>query len=324
MAAIMAVAATQAFAPRPTPPLAATRLAVESMHLNTIAATQSGLVAGGELGNLLLSTDRGQTWSAAKLSKDRQALINQVAFASDGRLGMAVGHEGWILRTRDAGRSWEEVAFDDNNGAPLMSVARLASGNWIAVGAFGRALRADAEGSHWTPVTLPKEVEDKHLNRVVGSADGKQWLIVGERGLLLRSRDGGENWSQLPAFYNGSFYNALALPAGGWLVYGMRGNIFRTDSFDGAWTRVDMPATASFLGHAVAPDGRIFLVGQGSLVATSNDGGAHFSLSRAEGRATLTDLVVQPDGHGWLASDAGLQPFPPRDGAQKASPKIAP
>lgn len=324
MAAIMAAAATQAFAPRPTPPLAATRLAVQHMHLNTLAASQAGLVAGGELGHLLLSTDRGQTWSEAKLSSDRQALINQVAFAADGQFGIAVGHEGWILRTQDGGHTWEEMAFDDSNGEPLMSVARLPSGDWLAVGAFGRALRADPQGRHWTRVTLSTDIEDKHLNRIVGSADGRQWLIVGERGLVLRSGDGGQTWAPLPAFYNGSFYNALALPAGGWLVYGMRGNIYRAESLDGAWTRVEMPVTASFMGHAVARDGRVFLVGQGSLFATSTDGGAHFSISRAQGRATLTDLLLQADGRGWLASDAGLQPFPPRDGADKASTRIAP
>ncbi len=309
MAVLMALGAVQAFAPRATPPLAATRLAVDRMQLNTLVTSKAGLVTGGELGMLLYSTDQGKNWTRAKVSNDREALINQISFAPDGLHGIAVGHEGWILRTTDGGLSWKEVAFEEKNGEPLMSVARLPSGAWIAVGAFGKALRSDDDGEHWAPLVLPATVEDKHLNRIVGSADGQRWLIVGERGLVLHSGDAGQSWSVIEPFYNGSLYNALALPNGGWLTYGMRGNIFHSDGDLGPWSRSDMSVQASFYGHAVTPDGKIILVGQGSVMATSTDGGRHFSLNRAKGRTSLTDLLLLPGGQGWLTSDAGLQAF---------------
>jgi hypothetical protein len=47
------------------------------------------------------------------------------------------------------------------------------------------------------------------------------------------------------------------------------------------------------------------------MVATSRDDGASFALARTGGRATLTDLHLQPDGRGWLTSDAGIKPYPP-------------
>lgn len=309
VAVLMGLGAVQAFSPRETPPLAATQLAVGRMHLNALAESRAGLVAAGELGNLLSSPDGGKHWLQAKLSNDRQALINHVSFAPGGLEGMAVGHEGWILQTTDGGLSWKEVAFDEKNGEPLMGIARMPSGRWIAVGAFGRALRSDDQGAHWEPLALPESVEDKHMNRIVGAAGGQHWLIVGERGLVLRSGDGGANWSVVPPFYDGSLYNALALPRGGWLAYGMRGNVFHTEGGDAPWVRSGMPVQASFYGHAVGPDGSIILVGQGSLVATSKDGAKHFTISRVQGRASLTDLLLKPDGTGWLASDAGLQPY---------------
>ena len=89
MSALMAVAAVQAFSPRHTPPLAATRLAVEKIHFNSLVLSQSALIAGGELGKLLYSTDQGQSWHLSALSQDRQALITQVVFASDGLRGLA-------------------------------------------------------------------------------------------------------------------------------------------------------------------------------------------------------------------------------------------
>ena len=92
--------------------------------------------------------DQGKSWQPAALSVQRQALITQVVFATES-VGMAVGHEGWILRTEDGGQSWREQAFDQQNGEPLMSAARLPSGRWIAVGAFGRSLRSDDDGKTW-------------------------------------------------------------------------------------------------------------------------------------------------------------------------------
>ena len=224
VAVLMGLGALQAFSHRETPPLAATQLAVNRMHLNTLNQSKAGMVAGGELGNLLYSTDQGKHWLPAKVSDNRQALINQISFAADGMEGMAVGHEGWILHTTDGGLSWQEVAFDEKNGEPLMGVARLPSGAWIAS---------------------------------------------------------------------------------------------------------EMPVQASFYGHSLRPDGSIVLVGQGSLVATSKDGGAHFSISRVAGRASLTDVLMAPDGTGWLASDAGLQPYslaaaPAPAPAAAVSPEPAP
>jgi photosystem II stability/assembly factor-like uncharacterized protein len=314
MAALMALAAIQAFAPRETPALAVTRLAVEKLHLNTLARSKAGLITAGELGTVLYSTNQGHEWQRAALPVERQALLNQISFGSDGLTGMAVGHEGWILRTTDGGMSWKEVAFDEKNGEPLMSVGQLPSGAWLVVGAFGRALRSFDAGNSWQPLVLPKsgnELDDKHMNRLVGSADGKHWLIVGERGLVLRSDDSGESWALVEPFYKGSFYNAAALADGQWLAYGMRGNAYLSHAGQAPWTRSTVPAPASFFGHAVLPNGRVLLVGQGSLIASSDDGGNSFAISRGKGRATLTDLQVADDGSGWISSDAGLQALTP-------------
>ena len=318
MSALVALASVQAFAPRATAPLAASHLPVQRMHLNTLSQSKAALLAGGELGHVLFSRDEGKTWLPASLSKDRQALINQISFAANGLDGVAVGHEGWILRSNDGGLSWREVAFDEQNGEPLMSVAQLPGGAWVAVGAFGRALISDAKGEQWSRLALPAEVEDKHLNRIVSSADRHTWLIVGERGLVLRSDDGGQGWTVLPPFYKGSFYNAAPLKDGAWLVYGMRGNAFLSADGVGAWERAAIPAAVSFFSHMLAADGRLTLVGQGSLLASSSDGGRSFQLARAAGRATLTD-VLQQGGGGWLASDAGLQPLPAPDGTAAAT-----
>ena len=313
MAAIVAIAASYAFSPRATLPLAASAVPMNRMHLNTLVRSGAGLVAGGELGHIMISHDDGASWQAAKLSADRQALITQIVFDKDGMTGMAVGHEGWILGSRDGGLNWQELAFDDTGGEPLMSVARLPSGAWLAVGAFGRALRSDDGGQHWTRMLLAAAgVEDKHLNRIVGSADGRQWLIVGERGLVLRSTDSGASWTPLAPFYNGSLYGAVALDEKTWVVHGMRGNVFRSSDGATTWSKSDMPAPISTFASARTSDGRLLLVGQGSMVLASNDAGASFQVARKGGLATLMDIALLADGTWLLPSDFGLQRHNPR------------
>ncbi|WP_157991542.1 WD40/YVTN/BNR-like repeat-containing protein [Caldimonas tepidiphila] len=305
VATLMAAAAFHAFSPRPTPPLEATALPIEHMHFNALVRSSVGLVAGGELGALVYSRDQGRSWQRAQVSANRQALITQVRFDESGRLGLAVGHEGWILRSDDGGQTWTELHFDQANGEPLMSIATLPSGRWLAVGAFGRMLGSSDQGRNWQRIEV-EGVQDQHLNRIVGSEDGKRWLVVGERGLMLISEDQGASWRLLPPFYNGSFYNAAALPDGNWLVYGMRGNAFRSSGGGETWHKAELPAPASFFDHAQGSDGQLILVGQGGLIALSSDGGRRFSLQRADSRATLTSIVPDTEDGAWLASDAGL------------------
>lgn len=311
-AALVAFASALAFAPRTPPPLAPTSTGVDRTHFNAITQAGDRLVTAGALGEIFYSDDKGVHWTQAKVGRDRQALIVDMAFAPDRKTGFAVGHEGWILRTRDGGGTWEEMAFSEKNGEPLMSVARLPSGDWITVGAFGRALESKDGGQSWQPMTLPADVEDKHLNHIASSADSQHWLIVGERGLILKSDDAGSTWQTEPPFYNGSFYNAMPAKGDGWLVYGMRGHVFLQAAPGAPWTKSEVPAPISFFGHAQEQDGTIVLVGQGSMLGLSKDGGKSFTLQRAKGRATLTDITLTGPDSGWISSDAGLQPFSPQ------------
>jgi photosystem II stability/assembly factor-like uncharacterized protein len=275
------------------------------MQFNTLARSGAGLVAGGELGKIMLSADAGKSWQPARVEPQRHALINQIVFADD-KFGMAVGHEGWILRSEDGGRSWHEVHFDQDNGTPLMSVAKLPSGQWLAVGAFGRVLRSDDDGKTWSKSPLPG-IEDQHLNRIVAGADPQHWLIVGERGVVLRSSDGGANWSKLPPFYNGSLYGAMPLGADGWIVYGMRGNVYVSNDAGASWTKSQLPAPVSTFASLRAKDGQVLLVGQGGMVLASGNGGASFHIVRRGDRSTLMDIAPLPGGDWLLASDSGLR-----------------
>lgn len=150
MAVIVALSAAYAFSPRSTPALTATRIPVDRMLFTTLARAGATLVAGGELGQILWSADEGKTWQAANVEPRRYALITQIVFEGD-KLGMAIGHEGQILRSDDGGKNWKELAFDKENGEPLMSIAlafgRLAGRRRLRPRADFQRRRQDLEQS---------------------------------------------------------------------------------------------------------------------------------------------------------------------------------
>lgn len=318
-AAVMAAATAVAFAHRTPPPLAPTSIGIKELHFNTLAQSEQHTVAAGALGNIFVSSDQGQQWSSAKIDQQRNALLVEVTFAKDKKTGFAVGHEGWILRTTDGGASWQEVHFDEKHGEPLMSIAQLPGGEWLSVGAFGRALISKDGGDTWERMQLPDAVEDKHMNRITSSEDGQQLAIVGERGLVLLSQDGGATWQAEEPFYNGSLYNIMPLGQGGWLAYGMRGNIFAKPSAEAAWAKSNVPASISFFNHTQRADGAIVLVGQGSMLGISRDNGQTFALQKVPGRAAFMDVLrVSPDKT-LLASESGLSELPALNAIAAAS-----
>ncbi|MBS0555095.1 MAG: glycosyl hydrolase, partial [Proteobacteria bacterium] len=225
--------------------------------------------------------------------------------------GLALGQEGWILRTDDGGQSWTETAFTEKNGEPLMSAARLPNGDWLAVGAFGQVLRSIDDRNTWQPDTLPG-LSDWHLNQIASSADGKQWMIVGENGTVLRSTDGARSWEAVEPFYHGSLYGAVHLGGNRWVAYGMRGKVFFSDNAGETWSAAQVPAPVSLYGHTLTPSGELLLVGQGGVVLSSKDGGEHFTVARRGGRASLTGILVKRDGEWLMSSDGGLRAFTPK------------
>ena len=54
--------------------------------------------------------------------------------ALDDRRLLAVGHDGWILRSEDAGSSWREIRYDSDLGEPLLGIWSAGGDNVMAFG----------------------------------------------------------------------------------------------------------------------------------------------------------------------------------------------
>src|SRR5262245_34064969 len=101
---------------------------VQAVDVNTI-------VAIGDLGTAIQSTDGGTTWDFR--SSGTASDLNEVAFI-DLDIGVAVGADGAIIRTMNGGGLWTVQTSGTTNS--LLGVAHSGDNAFTAVGALGTIL----------------------------------------------------------------------------------------------------------------------------------------------------------------------------------------
>jgi photosystem II stability/assembly factor-like uncharacterized protein len=275
--------------------------------LIAIAAAGERLVAVGDRGIIVISDDRGASWTqAAYVPSD--ALLTGVCFV-DSQRGVAVGHDEVILTTADAGRNWKRTHYSPEAQRPLLDVWCGTDGEVIAVGAYSTYLTSADGGASWrevkfTPAAAAASGADQetgagggyHLNRIVGAGAGRLY-IAGEAGHLYASDDGGARWRTLVSPYEGSFFGLLPLPGEALLAFGLRGHLYRSENAGTSWQQVGTGTTAMLTGAATsgAQAGAVAIVGLSGVVLVSRDGGRSFTLMQQADRAGLSAVATSGD-----------------------------
>ena len=119
-----------------------------------------------------------------------QSDLQAIAFSPDGKTALAAGSEGTLLKSTDAGQSWQAVA--SNRNEYLTSVAFSPDGKTaLAAGWAGTLLKSADAGQNWQAVASNSK---ENLYSVAFSPDGKTALAAGRAGTLLKSADAGQNW----------------------------------------------------------------------------------------------------------------------------------
>lgn len=257
-----------------------------------LGASQTGsgrIVAVGERGLIILSDDGGASWRQV-VAPVSVALV-AVRFA--GQQGVVVGHAGVVLTSADGGETWAlrldgrraaELVLADaqasgdpqllesarllaEEGAdkPFLDVSLHADGQMVVVGAYGLVFSSTDFGQSWSSwMSRLDNPEGLHLYAV--RQHDQALLMVGERGLLLRSDDGGQNFTRLHAPYEGSLFTAELLSTDDLVIAGLRGSLLRSRDGGQTWSRAAVAEGASFTASSVGRDGVLYLVSQSGQV----------------------------------------------------------
>jgi len=348
---LVVLAALYSFSHRPPPPFPATQVHADGLQVNGLTRQGDRYIAVGEQGRILIADQPQGPWREASVAAQRDSTLTDVTFVAD-NIAVAVGHDGWILRSEDRGQTWAEAQFSTEHSDPFLGVAGPYEGTLYAYGAFGKFMVSTDLGKTWQMRPLveegaeeaapePVEVDttaadydpfasytagasaggslaDRHLNDMARAADGSLWL-VGERGLLAQSKNGGESWRVLDPIYAGSLFGIIELPGGELLAFGMRGHAFVSRDNGNQWVASDVPLPLSLFDGAVDREGNAVLVGASDAVLKSTDKGASFKLVSQKDRRGLAAVLPLDDG-GWLTGgEAGIKPQQPGMGKAEES-----
>jgi photosystem II stability/assembly factor-like uncharacterized protein len=264
------------------------RLAPQRLLLD-VARSGERLLAVGERGHILVSSDAGRAWTQARVPT--RALLTGV-YMHDDRLAWAVGHDAVVLRTRDGGASWERVHHDPEAERPLLDVWFADAERGLATSAYGELLVTRDGGDSWQKRAI-REGDDFHLNQIASATDGTLY-IAAEAGHLYRSDDGGETWLALPSPYEGSFFGLLPLAEGPVLAFGLRGRLFSSADRGMSWTRIETATEATLLCGLETGPGRFVVAGmEGTLVWGEGVNGPVRTEQRPD-RNAIVALVPNP------------------------------
>lgn len=283
----------------------ASKLATETLLLDSVDVG-GNLIAVGEFGHILKSTDRGENWAQSTQVPTRNTLTS-IHFLDD-QNGLAVGHDMTILRTQDGGESWQLAYSDPEAELPLLGVLFISKTHAIAVGAFSSMLESRDGGVSWETRTLsPDSMDDYHLNDIFRGPSGAIY-IPAEFGNVYRSTDNGETFEPMQTPYEGSFWGGMALANDAILVWGMRGNAYLSEDQGKSWEKAITNTDRSISGGIQLEDGRIVLTGLSGLVLVSSDGGHNFVETVRNDRNSFAHVAPGNDAQTvWLLGDPGIR-----------------
>ncbi|WP_130905222.1 YCF48-related protein [Pseudomonas sp. Sample_22] len=164
--------------------------------------TTQGWAVGND-GVVLHSSDAGATWH--KQLDGRQ--IGDILVKHYTALASAEpANEQWPLLVAEGERLVEQGA-----DKPLLDVWFANDKVGYVVGVFNLILRTEDAGQSWTPYQdRTDNPQGFHLNAIASTGDAL--YIAGEQGLLLKWDDNGQRFAAVPTPYQGSFFGVLGKP----------------------------------------------------------------------------------------------------------------
>jgi len=319
----MAAAAPAGFADVLDTPATMSPLASSTL-LQAVARAGSRLVAVGQRGHVVVSRDGGTTWqqSPVPVSSDLTAV-----FFVDEQHGWAVGHDGVILHTEDAGSTWR-VQLDGRKANDLLVAAMKRNAErdpaseaakqlladalryrdagpdkpfldvWFAdsnvgyaVGAYNYIFSTVDGGRTWEP-WFDRTDNPKSFNLYAIRAAAGDLYVVGESGLVLKLDAAGLRFRKVELPYAGSLFG-LTGTRESVLAFGLRGTVLRSDDRGRTWTQVDAGLSTTVVAAVHSAGDGLLLADAAGRVVQSTDGGRSFtrlSLTRAAPTAGVAIL----------------------------------
>lgn len=204
---------------------------------------ENKMVAVGDEGNLLSTSDGGTTWDFQENVLGNTNILRAVDFFNENN-GIAIGNAGTSrpLYTTDGGETWNRA--NSSLGAGIYDVQMLSETLAYAVANQGKVFRTDDGGQSW------EKIDTGHSGRffTLHFFDADNGFVAGCGGIscsnniLYRTSDGGESWEEVDPGVNVQLFDMQFINDDTGYV-GSRGRMIKTVDGGMNWEEINLPTT---------------------------------------------------------------------------------
>jgi photosystem II stability/assembly factor-like uncharacterized protein len=245
----------------------------------------------------MFRTVNGQDWVGVDLPTDEY--LYGMDFV-DETTGIAVGFNGVIIRTEDAGATWTLITSP--TAERLMDVQMLDAQLGFAVGWNGTILRTEDGGLTWM------DVNSGHDGALfsISFQDAMTGLACGWSQSILRTTDGGDTWTEVFTNGNNTLFHVDFVNAGEAIALGDWGGSYRSADGGATWVGDPMPESqAIYCGQYLGPD-RSYLMGQGIMWLSTDEQASWERLQNGVPQAKYNGAWFLDDERGWAVGNVGI------------------
>lgn len=260
------------------------------------------VVAAGDSGTVLRTTDGGRTWTHVQTPTESRFVF--MSF-TDADTGWLAGEAGALLKTTDGGRTWE--ARDPGMSGDLNCVffvtpelGWIGGGPWPEQDAAGMLAVTENGGETWTTFRTAARVN------VLFAVDTDTVCAGLSDGSILRTTDRGLTWqvypSDAPGWLGGIWFSD---PLTGWLA-GAGGALIQSGDGGKIWTAAGSGTTRNLVDVCFQNPETGWAVGQLGTILKTTDGGATWTFRTSGTTAHLRMIDFADADTGWIVGLGGV------------------
>ncbi len=242
------------------------------------------------------TTDGGENWIK------QNNVSGKSIFFTDANTGYIAGDYGKILKTTNAGTSWELQHTDSTYS--LTSVFFTDSNTGYAVGgdnSKGVILITRDAGVNWAIMTL----ENLPLLTSVYFSENNTGFAVGKGGAIIQTTDGGTDWSLLSSKITSKNLNSTSfLDINTGYAVGEGGTILKTINGGAMWTHLNSGTYQNLNAVCFNNLKTGFAVGDSGCILKTNNGGESWTTQSSGSNVSLRSVHFPVDETGYAVGDS--------------------
>ncbi len=237
-------------------------------------------------------------------------------FFTSSSTGWIAGDEGYLAETRDGGNSWRKRSL--STAANINEIYFRNDDNGYLV-AGRKMFVTDDGGRNWKEALIvnPDEFRDgipeflsirfnsKKQGFIVGSIIDRKDDDVVIGSLVLRTDDGGENWTRIPVPAKVELFHLdFDGKSRGWIV-GDKGTILSTKDNGETWDIQESGTKEVLYNVDFRDENDGYVVGTNGLIIRTEDGGSNWLRVASPVTSTLFRVDFADDKNGWIVGARG-------------------